>query len=174
MPGNENTPAMLYLLDSNTLSKAFGSYYPNIFVSFWRQFDALVRAGRVASVRLVRLELGKATNSAVSQSPLHLENFNRNFFSDPTEQEQRMVREMINDPALSAAANRWRSKGERGNEDADPYLIARSRASMLPITVVTEESQDAAKTGTIPAVCRQFGIDCINLDEMIFRLGWRF
>lgn len=85
-----------------------------------------------------------------------------------------MVREMTNDPALSAAANRWSSKLEKGTEDADPWLVARARASMLSITVVTEESQDAAKTDRLPAVCHQFGIDCIDLDEMIFRLGWRF
>ena len=45
---------------------------------------------------------------------------------------------------------------------------------MLSITVVTEESAADNRPGTIPAVCRQFGIDCINLDEMISRLGWQF
>ena len=174
MPGNENIPAMQYLLDTSTLSQAFGAFNPVIFFSFWERFDALVQAGRVASVRLVRLELENSSKPAVSMSPVHLENFNRNFFSDPTEREQQIVRDMINDPAVSSAANRWRSKLERGTEDADPWLIARARASMLSITVVTEESQDTAKTDRLPAVCRQFGIDCINLDEMIFRLGWRF
>ena len=174
MLGNENIPATLYLLDTSTISQAFGSFNPDIFVSFWERFDALVGDGRVASVRLVRLELENSSKPAIAQSLLRLESLNRNFFSDPTEQEQRMVREMTNDPALSAAANRWRRKGERGTEDADPYLIARSRASMLPITVVTEESSADNRTGTIPAVCRQFDIDCIDLDEMILRLGWRF
>ena len=174
MLGNENIPATLYLLDTSTISQTFGSFNPDIFVSFWERFDALVRAGRVASVRLVRLELENSSKPAVAQSPLRLESLNRNFFSDPTEQEQQIVWEMTNDPALSAAANRWHSKGERGTEDADPHLIARARVSMLPITVVTEESSADNRPGTIPAVCRRFGIDCIDLDEMIFRLGWRF
>ena len=125
MLGNENIPAMLYLLDTSTISQAFGSFNPNIFVSFWERFDALVQAGRVASVRLVRLELGQASKPAVARSHLRLENFNRNFFSYPTGPEQQMVRRMTNDPALSAAANRWRSKGGLGTGDADPYLIAR-------------------------------------------------
>ena len=174
MLGNENIPATLYLLDTSTISQAFGAFNPDIFVSFWEEFDALVRAGRIASVRLVRLELENSPKPAVAQSPLHLVDCSRNFFSDPTEQEQRMVREMTNDPALSAAANRWRRKGERGTEDADPYLIARSRASMLPITVVTEESSADNRTGTIPAVCHHFGLPCTNLDGMIAELGWQF
>ncbi len=123
MLGNENAPAMLYLLDTNTISQAFGSFNPGIFVSFW---------------------------------------------------ELLLAQEMSNDPALSAAANRWISKWDRGTEDADPYLIARARASMLPITVVTEESASDNHPGTIPAVCRHFNLDCVNLDEMILRLGWRF
>ena len=174
MPGNESAPAILYLLDTSTLSQAFGAFNPDIFVSFWERFDALVQNGGAVSVRLVRLELENAPKPAVSQSPRHLENFNRNFFSDPTDQEQQIVREMSNTPALSAAANRWRSKWERGTEDADPYLIARARVSILPITVVTEERSDDNRTGTIPAVCRHFGLRYDNLDGMLAELGWRF
>ena len=174
MPGNENTPAMLYLLDSNTLSQVFGSFNPNIFVGFWEQFDALVRNGAAVSVRLVRLELENASRPAVVSAPSHLVSLNRNFFSDPSEQEQRMVREMINDPALSAAANRWRSKMERRTEDADPWLIARARSSILAVTIATEESQADDRTDTIPAVCRHFGIRYTNLDGMLAELGWRF
>lgn len=174
MPGNENLPAMLYLLDTSTISQAFGSFNSDIFVSFWERFDALVRDGRVASVRLVRLELERASKPAVTRSILRLENLNGNFFSDPTEQELLLVQGMSNDPALSDAANRWISKWERGTEDADPHLIARARVSTLPVTVVTEESSAGNRPGTIPAVCRRFDIDCINLDDMIARLGWRF
>ena len=84
------------------------------------------------------------------------------------------MQEMSNDPALSAAANRWIGKSDRGTEDADPHLIARARASMLPITVVTEESASDNRHDAIPAVCRHFDLNCINLDEMILRLGWQF
>lgn len=174
MLGNENTPVTPYLLDTSTISEAFRAFNPDIFVSFWELFDALVRDGGVASVRLVRLELERASKPAVARSPLRLENLNRNFFIDPTEQELLLVGEMSNDPALSAAASRWISKWDRGTEDADPHLIARARASMMSITVVTEESAADNRLDTIPAVCRHFNLDCVNLDEMMFRLGWRF
>lgn len=174
MSGNENAPATLYLLDANTISEAFRAFNPDIFVSFWELFDALVRDGGAASVRLVRLELERASKPAVTRSPLRLENLNRNFFGDPTELELLLVGAMTNEPALSAAANRWISKWDRGTEDADPHLIARARASMMSITIVTEESAADNRPGTIPAVCRHFDLDCINLDEMMFRLGWRF
>ena len=174
MSGNENAPDTLYLLDANTISEAFRAFNPDIFVSFWELFDALVRNGRAESVRLVRLELENASRPVVAKAPAHLVSLNRNFFSDPTEQEQGLVREMTNNPALSAAASRWRKKGELGTEDADPYLVARSRVSMLPITVVSQESQADIRTGTIPAVCRYYGLRYANLDGMITELGWRF
>ena len=174
MLGNEINPPMLYVLDTSTLSQAFRAFDPDIFVSFWEHFNSFVRDGGAVSVRQVRLELANAPWPAVAQSPLRLESFNRDFFSDPTEQEQQIVREMTNDPALSAAANRWRSKGGENDEDADPYLIARARASVLPITIVTEESSNNRRTSTIPAVCRHFRLPCTNLDGMLAELGWRF
>ena len=174
MPGDEIPAPSLYVLDNSTISQIFRSFYPEAFPSFWERFDELVLNGSAVSVRHVCLELENARRPAIARAPGYLKDLNRAFFHDPSEQEQLLVRTMTNDSNLSDAAKRWISKSAQGTEDADPYLVAKVRVSILPATVVTEESPDSARIDRIPAVCQHFGINCINLQQLMGREGWRF
>ena len=171
MLGNPNIQAGLFILDTSSISQLFSAFSSRNFPTLWGDFDRLAQNGQAVSVRAVRTEL--TALSRVSDAVLHLENLNAQFFAAPTPQEEALVQQMAGAPGLSAAANRWGSKARQGRVDADPYLVAKARTATVA-ALVTEESQDAAKTDRLPAVCRRFGIDCIDLDEMIFRLGWRF
>ncbi len=175
MPGNDPHGDEWYILDSSTISEIFRSYYQDQFPSFWERLNESVRTGRVVSVRAVQIELENASRPEIVNSVGYLRDLNPRFFSDPDEQEQSLVREMLNDPSLSAANNRWREKANRGTEDADPYLIAKARVQNLSLTgatVVTQEQAD--NPSNIPAVCQRFGVRCINLRQMMSDLGWRF
>ena len=175
MPEHQEDTGVLYLLDTSTISEIFRSYYQDRFPSFWDRFDQLIRTGRAVSVRPVERELENARSPEVVGSIQHLRRVNRYFFSDPSEQEQILVREMVNDPGLSSAVNRWQEKAARGNEDADPFLIAKSRTPTGLWTrqvVVTQESP--TNPAGIPAVCQRFDIPCINLRGMMTDLGWQF
>ncbi len=169
MLGDNLDDPPLLVLDSNSISTIF-RFYPLVsFPSFWERFDALVRSGSVTSVRMVRHELEASPFEQVRASVAHLEGLDHNFFADPTETEQEYVHEMTNDRYLSSAANRWTSK----EVDADPYLIAKVRATKA-VMLVTEESQDLDRRDRIPSVCHYVGVCCINLQQAIERLGWRF
>ena len=172
MPGNPNTPAALFILDSNSINQLFSAYSRRTFPTLWANFDRLAQGGQAVSVNAVRDEL--TVLSRVANAVTHLENLNAQFFAAPTHQEEMLVRQMIATPGLSAAANRWVSKSRQGRPDADPYLVAKARNAAVPTALVTEESQDLGKTDRLPAVCHHFGIDGINLDDMMARLGWRF
>jgi hypothetical protein len=50
---------MIYVFDTNSLSE-LDAYYPNIFKSFWAQFDAAARAGDIISTREVKAELDRS------------------------------------------------------------------------------------------------------------------
>ena len=159
----------MYILDDNTISQIWRSYHQDIFPSFWERFDLLVREEGAVSIDAVRDEL--LDSRRVSGAVAHLERLNPSFFAEPTVHEQASVQAMSNDPRLSSAANRWLSKSR---DDADPYLIAKGLASSVPAVVVTEESQDLAKTASIFYVCHYYGVDCINHRQMMSRLGWVF
>ena len=175
MLGPEENADVLYILDTSTLSEIFRSYYRDRFPSFWERFDELIRTGSAVSVRAVEKELEIARRVEITGSINYLRNLDRDFFSDPGEQEQILVREMLNDPNLASANNRWREKAARGTEDADPFLIAKARApgSLFDRTVVvTQES--SASLASIPSVCQIFQVPCIGLREMMTELGWQF
>ena len=173
MLGNPNIPAVLFILDSSSINQLFSAYSRRTFPTLWANFDRLAQGGQTLSVSAARAEL--TVLARVANAVTHLENLNAQFFAAPTHQEEELVRQMIATPGLSAAANRWTSKSLQGRPDADPYLVAKARTVAVPTTLVTEESPDPAKTDRLPAVCRHFDVDCIDLDEMFFaRLGWRF
>ena len=169
MPCDDQDDPPLLVLDTNSISTIFRFYHRTRFPSFWEAFDALVQLGRANSVRIVRHELDASPQQVVRESVAYLEALSQDFFADPTEPEQGYVREMTNDTAFSEATNRWTSKGV----DADPYLIAKVRATPHAI-LVTEESQDIGRRERIPSICHRLGLCCINFEQAMERLGWQF
>lgn len=53
---------MVYVFDSNSFG-VLKNFYPAAFPTFWEHFDALVDDGRVVSVREVRKELVRRSDS---------------------------------------------------------------------------------------------------------------
>ena len=175
MPGNSEATNTLYVLDTNTISQIFRSYYQDTFLGFWTRFDELIRSERAISVRAVRRELENDSRVDIRGSVEHLRHLNREFFGEPKDQEQVLVREMLHDPSLSSANNRWAERARGNREDADPFIIAKARAHeelFVRAVVVTQESKN--NPANIPAVCQKFGIPCIDLKEMMAVLSWQF
>ena len=157
-----------YCLDTNTISSIYRFYFRDSFPSFWENFSDLVGSGRASSVREVEIELSRSPGlvSAVHE----LRELNQESFSQPSSTEQEFVAEIF-------GVRRFRSllgggNAARGNPVADPFVIAKARASPA-MCVVTEEiyRPNAAK---IPNVCEYFNIECINLQQLMIREGWQF
>lgn len=175
MPDHSEGAEVLYLLDTSTISEIFRSYYRDRFPSLWTLFDALVTSGGAVSVRAVQRELEVSARGEVTSAVPYLRGLASNFFSDPGEQEQVLVREMFNSPNLSSANTRWATRATGDREDADPYLIAKARVPSglwARQIIVTQESP--TNPAGIPAVCQTFSVPCINLQQMMVELGWQF
>lgn len=155
----------MFILDSNVF-RVLGGYYPEAFPSFWEQFNVAVANGEVGSVREVQKEVELQNFSDhiglwVAENPL--------VFPAPSEDEMAAVAEIFR------VAHFQQLIGEkqrlRGQPVADPFLVARAKCGGG--CVVTQEGRlpNAAK---IPNVCEHFGVDCIDLQGLLRRLGWRF
>ena len=58
------------------------------------------------------------------------------------------------------------SSANKGRERADSWIVAHARFEH-GTTIVTEESP--RRSANIPAACRRYGVECINLEEFLRR-----
>ena len=157
-----------YVLDANTISQIYRAFYKDRFPSFWRRFDGLVLSGRAASVSAVEAELHRRSGLAFAIQ--ELKQLNRDFFSTPTSDEQNFVARIFQVPHFQGLISI--QAVQRGWEVADPYIIA--KAGVLADGCVVTEEERRPNAAKIPNVCDYFGIDCINLEELMEREGWQF
>ena len=156
---------MSYVFDTSSFV-VVGHYFPQRFPSFWKNFDASVRAGEVLSCREVYNELKGKGNKP------HLDDWveaNKKVFQAPTSKETAFVGTIFAVPHFQQLVSEQQRL--KGVPVADPFVIA--SAKIRNSCVVTEE---ATKPGAarIPNVCEHFSIACCNLEAFMERQGWRF
>ena len=156
---------MTYVLDSSSFI-VIGHYFPSRFPTFWRDFDSLVSAGRIISVREVQKEVDRQAAKPHLRDWLYE---NQAVFLLPGPQETQFVRQILSNrhfQQLISAKQRLTS-----SPAADPFVIA--SAYVRDACVVTEETMkpNAAK---IPNVCDHYDIECISIEGMMERENWSF
>ncbi len=151
----------VYCMDTSSLIEAgVRSYRPASFPSFWEKLERLIAEGRCVVCEEVRTEIEQESDELskwVKQHPPLVTNFDRN-------QELAIQEVMREFPGL---VNLKKNKGW-----ADGFVIA--LAKCRGYTVVTEEGPGTREGPKIPFVCKQYGINCMNLASMIERERWRF
>jgi hypothetical protein len=148
----------MYVFDTNVFI-TLGLYYPSRFPTIWERLNKLAQNGKLRSVREVRneLELGNASS--------HISEWikaNRNIFKIPTEEEQRIVRDILGDNRFCGLVKRENIL--KGLPVADPFIIA--AAKMHKGIVVTQENY-RPNAARIPTVCDVLNIKCINLEKFL-------
>lgn len=129
------------------------------FAHIWEKVDDLIAEGRLLSSSEVLEELK-------DPDLLDWAKQRREIFLPINEAIQAKTREI-----LSKYPTLIKIRGKNGNSGADPFLIA--TALVNKCSVITNEKIGNENSGEwkIPNVCRQYGIDCINLngflDEML-------
>lgn len=157
------SPDVAYSVDTSALIDGLERYYrPANFPSLWERIDALIAQGRLFCTEEVLLEATARDLPTKAWCELRKE---------------RLV--VVTDAAVAvetrALLGRYptMTKALKGRNRADPFVIA--VAKMRGATVVTGEGQDGSATRPkIPWVCRQVGVPCIRLAELITQEGWSF
>ena len=155
---------MIYLIDTNSF-RELERYYPDVFPTFWKLFQAEVDGGDIVSVREVWREL----EACPETNAIAWAKANMGIFKTPSVPEAVFVSKIFAVPhfgqLISAKAQ------TTGQPVADPFLIA--AAQVCGGTVVTQEriKPNAAK---IPNVCEHFGIACTNFEGFLKTKGWSF
>jgi hypothetical protein len=156
----------VYVFDSGPLIDLFEHYYPGRFPTLWSSFEALVKSGKIVSVREVLKEIESHYREdrlkAWGQGNQHL-------FTEPTPDEIDLVNDIFAIPHFRQMVAK--KKILKGGFVADPFVIARAWANGGCV-VSTEHKKDSA--ARIPNVCEHFGVDCTDLEGFMGRESWSF
>ena len=152
----------MYCFDTSAFLNAWHRHYPpDTFHSFWDNLSRLIENGDVIATEVVQFELEKTDDEVLKWAKNNSE-----MFVPLDEEIQIRASEILNDyPRLT------KKKADR--TEADAFVIA--LADITGSTVVTyEQLRGGTSNPKIPYVCRQYGIPCISLIDVIRRESWTF
>jgi hypothetical protein len=155
----------VYVIDTNSV-RVMGNYYPETFPTFWDHVSELVAAGRLLSVREVRKELDGQNTAAHVAAWVAT---NSGLFTAPAPQEMTHVASIFAVPHFQQMIGE--KQRLRGYPVADPWLVARG---MEFGAIVVSEEEAKPNSAKIPNVCEHFSVECIPLQELLRREGWRY
>ncbi|MBS0236132.1 MAG: DUF4411 family protein [Proteobacteria bacterium] len=153
----------MYIFDTASFADLF-RFYPKRFPSLWREFNSLVEASKIISVKEVLKEI-KGRNDSLCEWAIK----NSQLFQEPSTEEAIFVSEIFQAPNFQQSLEA--KKLLKGGAFADPFVIA--KAKILSGTVVTQEKLKP-NSSKIPNICRHFGVKCIDLEALMEEEGWEF
>jgi hypothetical protein len=161
---------IVYCIDTSSLIEMKDKYPMDVFKSLWTNMERLIKDGRL----IAPVDVGEEIKQGDDELKKWVKSQKKLFVKHDKRQMER-VKDVLKDYPFLA-------KSEKpGVSNADPWLIALSVVKndkekeelfQRKYIVVTEESK--MKPNRIPAVCRNYNIECINLLELFRKEGWEF
>jgi len=160
---------IIYVMDTSSLIKMKEQYPRATFPSVWRKLEDLCKSGRL----IAPLEVLKEIEEGDDELKVWAKKV-KNIFIKPDKRQTEIVKDIL-------SKHSYLAKPQKTGPNADPWIIAlaireneKTQQTLFPnvYIVVTEESK--TKPQKIPGVCRDYGIDCINILELFEREGWKF
>lgn len=150
----------MYVIDTNVFI-SLGLYYPKRFPTVWERLNFLADSGDFISVKEVRREL---ETGCASEHILNWIEKYRHIFQIPTNDECQIVSEIFLKSQYRGFVKR--NNILKGLPVADPFVIA--AAKTRDFYVVTQES-NKPKGARIPTACKDYGVNCIDLEGLLER-----
>lgn len=148
----------LYIFDTNVFM-TLGVYYRKRFPTIWATMDTLADGGELISVRESRRELDHLC---------HYDHVNewieryKHIFLIASDNECEIVAKIFSSEQYRGLVKNKNIR--KGSPVADPFIIAAAKTRNG--IVVTQESSKY-NGARIPAVCKELGIRCINLEGFL-------
>ncbi len=163
---------IVYCIDTSSLIEMKDKYPMdvNTFKPLWVNTEKLIKDDRLIAPLDVKKEIEKGDDELSKWAKNK-----KKLFVSPDKKQLEKVKEILkNYPFLA-------DSGKPGLSKADPWLIAlavernteeqqKLDFSRNRFIVVTEESK--INPNKIPAVCKNYGIECINLIELFRKEKW--
>lgn len=159
----------LYVIDTSSLIN-LNRYNPmDVYPSVWKKLEDLIKAGRLISPKEVLFEIQEGDDELLDWAKEQ-----DSLFKDPTPRQIAIVQQVLqNYPSIVKIDRKY---------DADPWVVAlayefatspqKTLIELNPV-VVTEEKLKGNKV-KIPLVCRQYGLNSVDIITMFRIESWKF
>lgn len=155
-----------YSIDASSILDAWVRFYPiDTFPSFWSKFKGLVKDGSGIATKLIENEIKKKEDGCYNWFK---ENDLGGFFIELDIEIQKVVSDILRNPNYQRLI-----EDRKGTFGADPFVIALAKVENL-IVVTGERATNNIKKPKIPDVCREMGIKCFNILDLMRKEGWKF
>lgn len=154
---------MKYCMDTSILIEAWVRLYPyENFETLWGNLDDLIKKGELIASIEVLTEIEKKEDGLC-----HWIRERSGIFVPIDKQTQILVKEILAEFPKLVDTRKNRSA-------ADPFVIAEARKTNTKVVTFESGRLGSAKKPNIPFVCSHYGVDCINLVDLIKENNWKF
>lgn len=160
---------MKYLLDSNTFIQAKNTYYSmSICPGYWEWILMKQDNKELCSIDFVMKELIRGNDNLAQWAK-----DNGQLFIPSNDKKTQINFRNVADHARTIGEFE-KTERDKFMKGADPWLIA--KAITIGATIVTHEKLDVRnkKKISIPLICREFDVGCINTFDLLSRLKAKF
>lgn len=155
-----NQHQIVYSLDASSLIEAHHSYPMEIFPSLWHELEKLIKSDGIKMPELVFDEVKDEEIKKWCEEK-ELKPYTRVTIDQIDQNKvQALIPKLVNP--------------KTGESGGDPWVIALAQDFQNRIVVTQEKASRNEDRSKIPNVCKDLGIECINLLELIKRENWSF
>jgi hypothetical protein len=157
----------VYIIDTSSIIDLFRLYPQDIFPELWKKLDELIKNNRLVSHRFVFEELQKKSDEACKWAKER-----KGMFREVTQQQIEKVKGIL--------AKYPQLVDVESEIVADPWLIAlalekeEQQKLFKEVKIVVIEEKIKPNKINIPFVCRELGIECINIIGLMRKEGWKW
>lgn len=152
----------MYCVDTSVFIESWIHRYPiDVFPTLWDHFEQMIESGEFLSPDEVQVEINRKEDDLSEWAKKHPK-----LFYELDEPLQVTTSEVMADFTLLADSTKGRSLG-------DPFVIALAKLTGR-IVITEEKNPGTSEKPKIPSVCAHYGIECINVLELIRRKKWTF
>ena len=160
-----------YVIDTSSLIELRPFLkYKDVVVSLWSNMETLIDSGRLMAPEIVFTDLKGKSDDVLAWAKSHM-----SLFHKMTEDQLKILKEIEN------RYPGWVDINSNKNQ-SDPYVVAlaiskknekQKDLAYSNVIVVNEESKNPKRL-KIPSVCKNYGIESIDLGEFFKKEDWKF
>ena len=158
-----NQHQVVYIMDASSLIEAYHSYPMENFLSLWDKFGDLIKGDRLKMPELVFDEVKD-------------EGIKKWYKEKKLKPYIRLTIDYTNQYKVRDILSKYRTlvNSKTGKSGGDPWIIALAQNFQNSVVVTQENPSGNEDRPKIPNVCKDLGIECIKIVDLIKRENWIF